>query len=132
MRISDWSSDVCSSDLGKGVEEAGANGLKVECDAIRYPQRGLNLHRARRESVIGRRGRQYDQSHAVGGLARIGQCLPRGFDGEAYRCLSFRRDMAEADAASLHNPLVCRVDASLDQRSEEHTSELQSLMRISY
>src|SRR3546814_17019539 len=75
MRISDWSSDVCSADLG----------------------------------------RQYDQSHAVGGLARIGQCLPRGFDGEAYRCLSFRRDMAEADAASLHNPLVCRVDASLDQ-----------------
>src|SRR3546814_9832100 len=50
---------------GKGVEEAGENGLKVECEAIRYPQSGLNLHRARRESVLGRRGRQYDQSHDV-------------------------------------------------------------------
>src|SRR3546814_6088820 len=71
MRISDWSSDVCSSDLGS---------------AGRAPQRRLN--RAAGQSV-----RRY----------------PNGIPSHA---------LSSACAGT--------------SRSEEHTSELQSLMRISY
>src|SRR3546814_5103519 len=42
MRISDWSSDVCSSDLGNGVEHldvAGAGGVAPALDQIELLQR---------------------------------------------------------------------------------------------
>src|SRR3546814_5303167 len=38
----------------------------------------------------------------------------------------------EEAAAAFLDPLFVLVDASRNERSEEHTSELQSLMRISY
>src|SRR3546814_4648632 len=37
-----------------------------------------------------------------------------------------------ADVAELLEPSVASVNSALQRRSEEHTSELQSLMRISY
>src|SRR3546814_9821137 len=55
-------------------------------------------------------------------------------DGFAVRlCVEMRR----AEAPRSVEPVVparvrCRFDVSLYERSEEHTSELQSLMRISY
>src|SRR3546814_2301651 len=90
MRISDWSSDVCSSDL------------------LRYPTR------------IGRYG--------CGGTDRalfIGlRCLRRVFpSGDIVRILDRRRRRRNRGRR-------WRID--LRERSEEHTSELQSLMRISY
>src|SRR3546814_4598198 len=81
MRISDWSSDVCSSDLN-GASEVG----------------GLFLHPAAR----------------AGGL---GLLLARS------RYLFIARHRARFGD---------RILAELRGRSEEHTSELQSLMRISY
>src|SRR3546814_16085552 len=42
MRISDWSSDVCSSDLGCADREGGAQGLEVRClagDRVMLPRR---------------------------------------------------------------------------------------------
>src|SRR3546814_5196626 len=93
MRISDWSSDVCSSDLG---------GHHVQAPADRHG------------------------AHEVGGEA-----------GERHR--NQRGDLVEAlpqqreHRAAVGGP---RVPAALREdrphRSEEHTSELQSLMRISY
>src|SRR3546814_5242224 len=38
----------------------------------------------------------------------------------------------DAKPARLHDPSLAPVEDTLDDRSEEHTSELQSLMRISY
>src|SRR3546814_1635360 len=78
MRISDWSSDVCSSDL----------------DSSRR-QRGLALPGERRCAPDADRGDR-DAGRAASGVGQGRQCPP-----------------------------ACR-------RSEEHTSELQSLMRISY
>src|SRR3546814_3431200 len=83
MRISDWSSDVCSSDLGALIRA----GLAV-------PPRDLELmHRGMIEAGIARR-------FGDGG----------------------------ADASAIARPAIARPA----RRSEEHTSELQSLMRISY
>src|SRR3546814_10006962 len=43
------------------------------------------------------------------------------------------RQVAIIDPAKVNNSLTALIEITLDiQRSEEHTSELQSLMRISY
>src|SRR3546814_10321908 len=104
MRISDWSSDVCSSDLrrteaadlGRNLAHAllvgtGDHDLGLGRGADRDPVRGLEQHRVRKAQ------------RQVQVLA-----LHRG---------------AVTDADQLELAL---------ERSEEHTSELQSLMRISY
>src|SRR3546814_2706330 len=100
MRISDWSSDVCSSDLV--LAERGEPCLQI----VRGPDGLLQfLHR-----IVG-------GEHA---LVRgdIGKLLGRGMrKGRAVR--KFLGD----GKRGLLERLV---------RSEEHTSELQSLMRISY
>src|SRR3546814_8401346 len=58
--------------------------------------------------------------------------LGRGIIGlpRIARCTNNRSDRDDAAKACLHHRLACR--ASKAERSEEHTSELQSLMRISY
>src|SRR3546814_6088109 len=91
MRISDWSSDVCSSDLGSDAARAGlwAGRLPAPCcGSRRVPSRG-----GRGENRDGdRAGRQGGRRGAP----------------------------------------ALQVDMRACKRSEEHTSELQSLMRISY
>src|SRR3546814_3401509 len=94
MRISDWSSDVCSSDLAAEFEaktpymystyEAPSFG-EAECEA--------GISDRKKVVILG------------GGPNRIGQGIE--FD-------------------------YCCCHACFALRSEEHTSELQSLMRISY
>src|SRR3546814_1994010 len=100
MRISDWSSDVCSSDL------AGRN-RRNDCRAQRQMRRLTWT------------------APALADLREINAFLRREADGKtAVRTLSAIRQRANLLKEFPHaGPLV---------RSEEHTSELQSLMRISY
>src|SRR3546814_7201635 len=93
MRISDWSSDVCSSDLGK-------RGL-IEREKVRFP------------SYL---RRQYP-SRSVHGEADMGDALLTGCTGTCGIATIFFE--------------MCQYQ-SLPRRSEEQTSELQSLMRIPY
>src|SRR3546814_2092081 len=97
MRISDWSSDVCSSDLELLARLA-------------YPVQGTP------------RSRQKSQARGAGSL-------PHRRD----HGLNLRLDLF---GAGLHKHLAIDEEgwgaADTDCRSEEHTSELQSLMRISY
>src|SRR3546814_10255142 len=93
MRISDWSSDVCSSDLT----------LDLVAEEIE-PQR---LFLARREKV-------YDPA-AHSELARVGHCFHTHIAVGLQQLGQFIDRNAFAGG-----------------RSEEHTSELQSLMRTSY
>src|SRR3546814_5288305 len=96
MRISDWSSDVCSSDLNAArlLKETGAAAVKVEGGKVLAPtiefltQRGI--------PVMGHVGLTPQAVNILGGYGVRGK--------------------SEEEA----------------RRSEEHTSELQSLMRISY
>src|SRR3546814_4928805 len=111
MRISDWSSDVCSSDLQIVIDDDGVHAVVAEPLAHRARRVGRHeLHRRRVGS-----GRGHD-------------------DGVVDRAVFFERADDVRDAGAL---LPDRdVDAVellfLVARSEEHTSELQSLMRISY
>src|SRR3546814_5443454 len=95
MRISDWSSDVCSSDLG-------------------------------RSPAIGEIVEEF--------IARLGQDdTQKGYEA-AIRTACYEPGNQENDEPAVDMEEVVgesRIFAD-PQRSEEHTSELQSLMRISY
>src|SRR3546814_3181368 len=101
MRISDWSSDVCSSDLALDRRRRG----QVRC--ARGPARAaLRRHPARSAQIRSRADRRGVE--ARGRATRADRRLPQ----------TARRRVALPVPDGL--------------RSEEHTSELQSLMRISY
>src|SRR3546814_5025946 len=117
MRISDWSSDVCSSDLelvGRHVAQRRGvlDGLQQLVAVLleRLP-RPIALRRA--EHVAGAQV-AVDQVQQVGGRRGAD-----GFPGVVAKIPGFGRQFA------------CAVEIHA-ARSEEHTSELQSLMRISY
>src|SRR3546814_10323041 len=107
MRISDWSSDVCSSDLA---------GRTIVCCARRMAaspcSRRVPTARFRHPTTASER-----RSH------RSRHC-PRASDAES-------RQRPEARRPSVERIRRCAHEAPF-LRSEEHTSELQSLMRISY
>src|SRR3546814_10897694 len=108
MRISDWSSDVCSSDLivlgGRVDHVVGAQhqhdvGLReLAVDVVHLE-----------DLVVGNFGFGQQDVHMARHAARHG--VDGVFDGDAFFSEFF---------------------SQFFKRSEEHTSELQSLMRISY
>src|SRR3546814_4437018 len=89
MRISDWSSDVCSSDLSILRHAAS---LPSQCPTAKKSAWGMEDARG----------------FAIEGLCRNPASEPVG------------------------SPSPADSPQSSSSRSEEHTSELQSLMRISY
>src|SRR3546814_6465369 len=100
MRISDWSSDLCSSDLFALLGGI----IPLAIDRLRY---------------------------------RLGiRCWfnPGSFNNSARRCLRLLLDLLRSLCELLQLQLdVHHCNPVIEQsRSEEHTSELQSLMRISY
>src|SRR3546814_1996466 len=107
MRISDWSSDVCSSDL---CADRGGDETLVEADALVADA----VHVRRLQDLV-----------AVD-AQRILRLVVRHDEDDVGRALA-RLGRRPAGAG-----LRLRMDAADAQRSEEHTSELQSLMRISY
>src|SRR3546814_1090537 len=98
MRISDWSSDVCSSDLRYGLGPDSA-------------------------SMLAELGFRCDTSVRSGFDYRAGH-------GPDYRDAPLHPWRVRTPAGPLLEMPVTTVFGGL--RSEEHTSELQSLMRISY
>src|SRR3546814_5518251 len=106
MRISDWSSDVCSSDL-----HAGLAGTGTSEDQIVARRRGNGL-------ALG----------IVEPVEQVGN-IHRRILRERPRQLPRRRRQAKHAPLSGCTPAIAQA---CSQRSEEHTSELQSLMRISY
>src|SRR3546814_7967871 len=100
MRISDWSSDVCSSDLSveRGRYFALVDAGQVDRPQVRGAAAALTGTEIHDHAPIGRPARPFV-------LPAVGQDI-----------LAAARRRHDADA----------------ERSEEHTSELQSLMRISY
>src|SRR3546814_9211249 len=114
MRISDWSSDVCSSDL--------VSGLPVRwCDSHADQDRPQNLRGApaRRPDVAG------TDAGAKSG-DRAGHCKA------GHPALSAQTTLAMRRIAEALKRFSYRFGDEVGLRSEEHTSELQSLMRISY
>src|SRR3546814_9321052 len=124
MRISDWSSDVCSSDLrddaqGQGHEIEGEQIADHDTDA--RPQPG---------EFAGRLQQAGGEDFRDDGDGEI----QIGHGGLRERCRSVGAGLRFFNrwrtlSPSPRSPASPRCRSS---RSEEHTSELQSLMRISY
>src|SRR3546814_1367753 len=126
MRISDWSSDVCSSDLpDKPWRSAGADREVDYALRQRFPlwgKRGLARTAATQDAV------------AVG-LDRITTARDLLSDAEAAYARYWHADQAVAvldRRIALLRQVEEMAGVRYALRSEEHTSELQSLMRISY
>src|SRR3546814_5638411 len=123
MRISDWSSDVCSSDLDQMLDRQAIQ------DVVAYV-RSLS-----------------DPSVAEGGNA---DAVAAGAEVFAENCAACHGDdghgstelgapnLADGfwiyggDRQSIYRTVYRGRRGHMPARSEEHTSELQSLMRISY
>src|SRR3546814_6516994 len=118
MRISDWSSDVCSSDLTGRVAEY-AHGLAVVVIGQAVPGHVVEHFGA---AVLDAGARAVEQ------VRRIGHRLHAAGDHDIGRA---GLDQVVAEHDRLHAGAAHLVDGG-GARSEEHTSELQSLMRISY
>src|SRR3546814_8316698 len=99
LRMSDWSSDVCSSYLD----------ARLPADAL-----------------LGEEGNGWQIVQAIIHYERIGA----GRYEKAARALAHVVDVLKA-RGEFDDPVV-RADCAAALRSEEHTSELKSLMRISY
>src|SRR3546814_2565373 len=180
MRISDWSSDVCSSDLGRGCGGSGVGGyLPRRAGARPRLRRGQRL-RYRHERGDERRRRL----HRTAGHGRGPRLPPRrtrrpAGAGRSRLHAAVRRPARGAGTVKPHLAMVAVLVRDYDEaiawyrdalgfvlledtdrgggkrwvrmapagnaafslllaraatpaRSEEHTSELQSLMRISY
>src|SRR3546814_3107081 len=98
MRISDWSSDVCSSDLISPVEFIPV----AEESGLINPLGRWAMYEA--AQTLAKWDRQYGKVMPIGVSVNLSPI-----------------QMARDDVPSV-----------VEERSEEHTSELQSLMRISY
>src|SRR3546814_8216361 len=116
MRISDWSSDVCSSDLHRRKLQIALRSLldKLPSDLREHEEYEM-LCEAARELPI-----------AIVHLIHRG----RRWESQSKDYEFSRRSMLEHWAAG--NEAVRKTMHKSGVRSEEHTSELQSLMRISY
>src|SRR3546814_7646145 len=108
MRISDWSSDVCSSDLIyiRGQREDYDGWAASGCDGWGYDDVLPVFRRAENNQRLA------GPYHGNDGLLRVSDPL-------------YRHPLSDAFVRAAQQ-------AGVPFRSEEQTSELQSLMRISY
>src|SRR3546814_5178276 len=121
MRISDWSSDVCSSDLDRAFETIG--------DAAGNVPDGKR-HRDRDHAVD--RIMPAEMDRADPDQRRIRRDHPAERAPQAESGDREQRGETIVDRGHRRNAAADRELAAAIGRSEEHTSELQSLMRISY
>src|SRR3546814_6233954 len=120
MRISDWSLDVCSSDLWVGPQSW--------CRHLLQQYRIDRINRRWGDGVA-------EADVDLGFATCPGQIGRNDYTNAAVT--SFLADLLDYDGGSVEHDTVvdwygCDVPEYLGHRSEEHTSELQSLMRISY
>src|SRR3546814_10807311 len=126
MRISDWSSDVCSSDLVEIAFEPMAN---------RFMEQYAGPSGAEQHGHLARRG--VDRAQIDERLVqRLVDCaVPlRLLEQMIVHIATAEAEIARFAAAILldHDRDVEADERADIGRSEEHTSELQSLMRTSY
>src|SRR3546814_1604723 len=112
MRISDWSSDVCSSDLSHQFISDFAFYLKSE---RKMQHNSCNDYIKKLKKVV--------RSCVANGWLQNDPFFAYKIKNKATQPIFLTKDELQA---------IQEKQFGSDRRSEEHTSELQSLMRISY
>src|SRR3546814_4112888 len=137
MRISDWSSDVCSSDLPEAQREhlfalyAFNHEVAKTAEVVSEPMIGRIRLQWWRECLDGIYDGAARQHEVVQPLAEAiaARQLPRAL---LEAIIDARELDLDAEPPASLEALRGYVEGTSTSRSEEHTSELQSLMRISY
>src|SRR3546814_1927109 len=113
MRISDWSSDVCSSDLS---------------DPFQQSLRAARLQKLGQLGLADKlgNGRWRIADGIEDTLRRMGE------RGDIIRTMQRELTARRVERAAADRVIFDPANGAAAPRSEEHTSELQSLMRISY
>src|SRR3546814_4212191 len=124
MRISDWSSDVCSSDLGENADHMlrvirnhrrAAYGQRASYEALSTAPVPLQAHDCPDKALVKAAKGAWDKALKL---------------GEKH---GFRNAQTTVIAPTGTIGLVMDCDTTgIEPRSEENTSEIQSIMRISY
>src|SRR3546814_10396822 len=119
MRISDWSSDVCSSDLGTVIDE----------EIFQFPSSGVAMGMYNLDDSI----RDFARASLNYGIARqwpvylsTKNTILKAYDG---RFKDLFEEVYQAEFKAKFDEIGITYE---HRRSEEHTSELQSLMRNSH
>src|SRR3546814_2665820 len=116
MRISDWSSDVCSSDLCPASPSSMKRGVKKALLLLLLLGGCVSAESWEATRLL-------QDIDAAGGPSALKERAP-----EPQRTTERYSIDGRANVADVYHPNQPLGGA----RSEEHTSELQSLMRISY
>src|SRR3546814_4414762 len=135
MRISDWSSDVCASDLSitadylNGTREVPVPAHRRKGSGKKLTVRGATANNLRNVTATIPLG-TFTCITGVSGSGKSSLTIDTLY-AAAARALNGARILAgKHDKITGLQHLDKVID--IDQRSEEHTSELQSLMRTSY
>src|SRR3546814_10708026 len=111
MRISDWSSDVCSSDLPAAFARFDLN--RVPSPAFVVDEAAVRRNLSLLRDIGDRAGIKVLGALKAFSMWSLGPVIAEYLDGVC--------------ASGIYEARLAH-----EERSEEHTSELQSLMRISY
>src|SRR3546814_7203173 len=145
VRISDWSSDVCSSDLVLRHTTATSAGDAILAEQLFDVGHCVRLRRCVDANRLTGRAAERDHltvdaaaaADGVGTTSAVGGHLLAA-DGTDLRHTSRDRTgggngtQDPTDIRNCGSGLIRGCRSGVRVRSEEHTSELQSLMRISY
>src|SRR3546814_7191468 len=128
MRISDWSSDVCSSDLGEAKPLHSPRRLAVLLPsvAIEQPEQASEVLGPYLNIALDADGQPTRALQGFAAKAGVDwSALERTTDNKGERFV--HRSVKPGVATRALLPEILRE--AVAARSEEHTSELQSLMR---
>src|SRR3546814_9835934 len=143
MRISDWSSDVCSSDLSPLVSKQIANAQrKVEAHNFDIRKNLLefdDVNNDQRKVVYSQRNELLEadsvqeniaslRSDVVGDI--VDRFVPPDSIDEQWDLPGLEATLAEDFGVQVPVEEMVRGREEVDVRSAEHTSELQSVRRI--
>src|SRR3546814_4934009 len=129
MRISDWSSDVCSSDLAEWTDRAKLN---MQSSLAELQQR-LGNQVVEAPEAYGDDALAVQEHMSL--FAAVSDAVIQYQFFVGNRLPTKKRDNREGVFDWSLGSTVASLPGAADDdygRSEEHTSELQSLMRISY
>src|SRR3546814_3193679 len=133
MRISDWSSDVCSSDLEVLDTDRSDRVAGLDPEFDKFPYVNGALFKGHLRTAV------FDAQMRDDLIAATkfdwGKVSPAIF-GSLFQSVMDKDERRRKGAHYTNEPTIMKVNGPLFlaefRRSEEHTSELQSLMRISY
>src|SRR3546814_8003267 len=129
MRISDWSSDVCSSDLSTALSTQAVKAAREQAVSL-YGDRAVppNPRTYRNNSKNAQEA--HEAIRPSGEVFRTPASVAGGLDRDEQRMydLVWKRTVASQMSEAKYETTTVTLRVQAGQRSEEHTSELQSLM----